>query len=138
MESSDEANREQLRLAREQGEALVDEADPGRAYVSEPSSGRVVAVELTLDGDLEVVAEAEVGGRVMYLEAEEERLYGVTPDALLVFDPENLKTLETVEFDRYLDRKALERAEPSGMAVGEDHVYVTLAGKPFLVQIEKP
>ncbi len=122
-----------------EAEALaVDGADPDHAYVSEASSGRVVAVELTPDGDLEVVAEAEVDGPVMYLDAEEERLYGVTPDALVVFDTQDLQTLEVVEFDRFLDREVLERAEPSGLAVGEDRVYVTLEGEPFLVQIEKP
>ncbi len=122
----------------EAGALAVDAANPERAYVSELSSGRVIAVELTPDGDLEVVAEAEVEGRVMYLQAEEGLLYAVTPDALLAFDAESLETLETVEFDRYLDRRAPEGAEPSGVAVGEDYVFVTLAGEPFLLQIEKP
>jgi hypothetical protein len=106
------------------------QATPRKAYEDEEPTA--------ICNDLEVVAEAEVDGRVMYLQAEEGRLYGVTPDALVVFDPEGLETLETVEFERELGRRGLEQAEPSGLAVGEDSVYVTLAGEPFLVQIEKP
>ena len=43
-----------------------------------------------------------------------------------------------MEFDRFLDRGALKRAEPSGLAVGEKSLYLTLEGEPFLVQVEKP
>jgi hypothetical protein len=43
-----------------------------------------------------------------------------------------------VDFGESLERKALGRAAPSGLAVGEDHAYVALDGEPFLVRVEKP
>ncbi len=120
------------------GALAVDDVSPERAYVSEASPRRVVAIELDSGGELEMVAEAEVDGQVTHLAAEKGRLYAVTSNRILVLDPENLRTLETVEFDRFLDREALKRAEPSGLAVGEKNVYLTFEGEPFLMQIEKP
>lgn len=55
-----------------------------------------------------------------------------------MLDPESLGTLDTVQFDRSLGHETLRRAEPSGLAVGEDNLYMTLEGEPLLVQIEKP
>ena len=128
------------RLARtpiDAGALAVSDVSPERAYVSDASSRRIVAIQLN-SGHLEVVAEAGVDGQVTHLAAEKGRLYAVTSNRILVLDPENLRTLETVEFDRFLDREALERAEPSGLAVGEKNLYLTFEGEPFLVQIEKP
>lgn len=112
----------------------ADASEPERAYAA--SSGRVVAVEPKGSESLEVVTEAEVDGRVTHLAADEERLYAITPQSILVLDPESLETLSTVDFDRFLNRKTLERAEPSGLAVAQDNLYLTLEGVPFLLQIK--
>ena len=128
------------RLARtpiDAGVLAVSDLTPERAYASEASPRRIVAIQLN-SGHLEVVAEAGVDGKVTHLAPEKGRLYAVTPNRILVLDPENLRTLETLEFDRFLDREALERAEPSGLAVGGKNLYLTFEGEPFLVQIEKP
>lgn len=77
-------------------------------------------------------------GRVRRLEDEAGRLYAVTPARLVVLDPESLRTLDAVQFDRFLGREALRRAGPSGLAVGEGNLYMTLEGEPLWVQIEKP
>ena len=122
-------------------EALAADPDRRRAYAAEANSagsGRVVAVEPGEGGGLEVVAEAEVRGRVTHLAADEGRLYALSPGQLIVLDAGNLETLHTVDFGESLERKALGRAAPSGLAVGEDHVYVALDGEPFLVRVEKP
>lgn len=116
----------------------ADVSEPARAYAAVSESGRVVAIELGQKGNLEVVEEAEVGGRVTHLAVEKGRLYALMPGKTVVLDTKNLKTLETVDFDRSLDREALKRAEPSGLAVGEDALYLTLEGEPVLVQIQKP
>jgi hypothetical protein len=120
-----------------EGTALAaDASEPGRAYAA--GSGRVVAVEPKGSETLEVVAGAKVDGRVTHLAAEEERLYAITPESLLVLTPDSLKTLSTVDFGRFLDRKTLEQAAPSGLAVAQDNLYLTLEGVPFLMQIKKP
>lgn len=117
--------------------ALATDPEGERAYATEEDSGRVVALEPGAEGALEVVAEAQLDRPVEHLLAEEERLYALAPGEILVLDPENLKTLTTVDFGRALAREDLERAEPSGLAVGEDNLYVTLEGEPFLLQVEK-
>ena len=123
------------RLARtpiDAGALAVSDVSPERAYVSDASSRRIVAIQLN-SGHLEVVAEAGVDGQVTHLAAEKGRLYAVTSNRILVLDPGNLRTLETVEFDRILDREAIEQAEQSGLAVGEKNLYLTFEGEPCLV-----
>lgn len=115
----------------------ADATRPQRAYVAEGADGgRVLALEPG-DGGLEVVAEAKVEGAIQHLAAEKGLLYAVTSDSILVLDPGNLKTRENVNFDESLERESLKKAEPSGIAVGKDNLYLTLEGEPFLVQIEK-
>lgn len=116
----------------------ADATRPERAYVAKGADGgRVLALEPG-NGGLEVAAEAKVEGAIQHLAAEKGRLYAVTSDSILVLDPGNLKTRENVNFDESLERESLKKAEPSGIAVGKDNLYLTLDGEPSLVQIEKP
>jgi hypothetical protein len=121
------------------GALAVDAADPRRAYVGESAVGRVVAVEPGDEGgELRVAAEAELAAPAEYLAAEEGYLYAVTNEELVVLDSETLETVETVELDPILEGENLEDAEPSGLAIGEGTVYVTLEGEPYVLHIEKP
>lgn len=122
----------------EAGALAVDAGNPERAYVSEAASGRLVAVEPGSGSDLEPVAETDVGGKVLYLAADEERLYAVTRDELFVLNPTDLEPLQTLNFKRPLEEEALKRAESSGIAIGEESIYLTLKGEPYMLQIEKP
>jgi hypothetical protein len=125
-------------LSLEAGSLAVDAADPQRAYAGDSTSGRVVAVEPGEGGELRTTAEAELETPAEYLAAEEGRLYAITRDELVVLDPESLETVETVEFGPLVAQEDLEQAEPSGMAVGGENVFVTLEGEPYVLLIEKP
>lgn len=120
------------------GALAVDAADPERAYVAESSSGRVMLVEPGGEGELRVVAETDLGTPAEYLAAKDGGLYAVTRDELVVLDSGSLEIVETVELGPIFERENLDQAEPSGLAVGEENVYVTLAGEPYVLLIEKP
>ena len=81
------------------------------------------------------MAEAELKSPAEYLAAQEGRLYVATNEALVMLDSQ---TLETVEFIPILHGENLEGSKPSGLAVGEGTVYVTLEGEPYLLLVEKP
>ena len=125
-------------LPLEAGSLATDADDPRRAYAGEIASGRVVAVEPDEAGKLRIVAEADLNAPAEYLNVEEGRLYAVTDDALAVLDSETLEMVETVEFGPSVAQENLEQAEPSGLAVGEENVYVTLKGEPYVLLLEKP
>ena len=126
-------------LPLEAGSLATDADDPQRVYVGETSSGRVVAVEPDEAGELRTVAEVDLNAPAEFLDVEEGRLYAVTRDELVVLDSEILETVETVEIGPLVAQEGLdEQAEPSGLAVGEENVYVTLKGEPYVLLIEKP
>lgn len=125
-------------LSLEAGALAVDAAAPQRAYAGDSASGRVVVVEPGEGGELQIVAEAELESPAEYLAAQEGRLYAATNEALVVLDSETLEIVETVEFGPILQGENLEGSKPSGLAVGEGTVYVTLEGEPYLLLVEKP
>lgn len=125
-------------LPLEAGTLATDADDPQRAYVGEVASGRLVTVEPEEAGDLRVVAEANLAAPAEYLDAQDGLLYAVTRDELLVLDSETLEAVETVELGPLVAQEDLEHAEPSGLTVGEENVYVTLKGEPYVLLIEKP
>ncbi len=125
-------------LPLEAGTLATDAEDPQRAYVGEPSSGRVVAVETDEAGELRIVAEVNLDAPAEYLDVEEGRLYTITRDELEVLDSETLEIVETVELGPLVAQENLEQAEHSGLTVGEENVYVTLQGEPYVLLVEKP
>ncbi len=116
----------------------VGTGEAERAYVGEVGSGRVLAVEFAPDGELEVVAARDVGAEARYLESEEDRLYAATDNELVVLDGDGLKPIASVDLRPALNRKSIAKANLSGLAVGEEHVYLTLERKPYVLQVEKP
>ncbi len=125
-------------LPLEAGSLATDADDPQRAYAGETSSGRVVAAEPDEAGELRTVAEVNLNTPAEYLDAEEGRLYAVSRDELVVLDAESLEPVETVEIGPLVAEEGLEQAEPSGLTVGEENVYVTLKGEPYVLLIGKP
>ena len=124
-------------LSLEAGALAVDPAYPERAYVGDSASGRVVAVEPDEGGSLQIVAETDLGGPVKDL-ATEAGLYAVTSDELVILDSETLEIVETLELDPILEEGGVAGATPSGLAVSEENVLVTLEGEPYVLLAEKP
>lgn len=94
-----------------------------------------VTMSENLDG---AAGETELNAPAKYLAAKEGLLYAVTSDELMVLDSETLETVETVELGPLVAQEDLEQVEPSGIAVGEENVYVTLESEPYVLLIEKP
>jgi hypothetical protein len=118
--------------------ALAADAAEARAYVAEAGSGRVLAVEPGSDGSLEVVANRDVGAQARYLEPEEDRLYAATDDKLVVLDGEDLKPIASVDLEPALNRESIAEVNLSGLAIGEERVFLTLEGKPYVLLVRKP
>ena len=117
----------------------MDAENAERGYASEAGTGRIVAVEPE-ESALGVVAEADLGDEVLYLAAEPGRLYAATPSKLVALDPASLETIRSVELSSAAGEAtgAGAGAEPSGIAVGEEGVFVTLKGEPRVLLVAKP
>ena len=117
----------------------VDAENAERAYASEAGTGRIAAVEPE-ESTLGVVAEADLGEEALYLAAEPGRLYAATPSKLVTLDPATLETIRSVELSSAEGEATGSGAdvEPSGIAVGEEGVFVTLRGEPRVLLIAKP
>lgn len=120
----------------------VDATSAQRTYVAESGTGRVAAVEgdpeELLEGELEVIAERRLGERVEHIASGELFVYAATRNRLVVMRRHDLRTVESVEYRRPLEREALESAGLSGLAVGKESVYLTLSGEPYVLSIDKP
>lgn len=116
----------------------VDAENAERAYASEAGTGRIVAVEPE-EGRIGIVAEADLGEEVLYLASEPGRLYAATPGRLVALDPASLETIRSVELSAAGEATGSGAgAEPSGIAVGEEGVFVTLKGEPRVLIVAKP
>lgn len=124
-----------------------DMTKPTRLYVAEEGTGRLLAVgeKPALDG-LAVAAEADLGEPVEYLGVDATRIYAATENKLVVLETDSYEGYEgnkftivdTIDFRTPLEDGALESAPLSGLAVGDDRVYLTLEGEPYIVSIAKP
>jgi hypothetical protein len=126
---------------------LGDLVKPTRLYVAEEGTGRLLAVgeKPALDG-LAVAAEADLGEPVEYLGVDATRIYAATRNKLVVletdsyegYDDNKFSIVDTIDFRRPLEGDVLQRAPLSGLAVGDDRVYLTLEGEPYVLSITKP
>ena len=119
----------------------VDAENTERAYASEAGTGRIVAVEPGGDGGLDTVGEMDVGEEVLDLAVEPGRLYAVTPSRLVALDPASLEVIRSVELSAdggQSTGSSTEGPKPSGIAVGEEGVFVTLTGEPRMLLVAKP
>lgn len=117
----------------------VNDGESRKAYVADAETGRVVALQPAgTNGELEVTAAAHPEGKVKHLAVEDGRLYAATSGELLVLDAGDLDLLKAVSFGEALQEDVIADAEPSGIAVGEENVYLTLENAPYLVRIAKP
>ncbi len=61
-----------------------------------------------------------------------------TDHGLVVLDGDGLKPIASVDLGPTLHKKPIAEANLSGLAVGEEHVYLTLERKPYVLLVEKP
>lgn len=119
----------------------VDIEKAQRAYIGEGGTGRVVAVEGDaagfLNGDLEEMAEQDLGEEAEHLEAEDLRIIAATRNSLVEMKREDLSILETTDFRSFLEEQSLGDARISGMTVTRDRVYLTLEGEPYMLSLRK-
>lgn len=121
----------------EAGSLAADDGDASVAYVAGPDSERVRKVRLS-DEELQTVEEAQIGGVVLALAAEGERLFAVTGDEVVVLRlGEQMEVVSRLGLGPALEAAGVERAEPSGLAVGEEYVYVTLEEDPYVLLVER-
>ena len=120
----------------------VDHESSQRAYVAEAGTGRVVALEGDqeglLEGELLEVAERDLGEEVRHVETTTTEVYAATENRLFVLRREDLGVEETVDFREPIEDEAPKSAPVSGMAVGEENVYLTLQGQPYVLSVDKP
>ncbi len=116
----------------------VNDGEPRKAYVAAGNEHVVALQPAGTNGELEVTAAAHPEGKVRHLAVEDGRLYAATSGELLVLDGGDLDLLKTVNFGEALRDEGIAEAETSGIAVGEESVYLTLENAPYLVRIAKP
>jgi hypothetical protein len=124
-----------------------DEIKPTRLYVAEEETGHLLAVgtKPALHG-MAVAAEADLGEPVEHIGVDATRIYAATENTLVVLETDSYEgytgrsfsIVDTIDFRTALDREALRSAPLSGLAVGDDRVYLALKGEPYVVSIAKP
>ncbi|WP_158546658.1 copper chaperone PCu(A)C [Halopolyspora algeriensis] len=117
-----------------------DDSVSKSAYFAEEGSRRVQLVEGNAHGGLEVVAVNELSETVEHVVAEpqqEHRVYAVTADKLISMRPETLEVITMIDFRTTLEQSGLGHARISGVAVGDDYVYLAVEGEPYVVKARK-
>ena len=118
-----------------------------RVYVAERGTDRVVAVDAHQDGHgLQVVGAAAVGEQVRCLATDDTRIYAVTDHRVVVLESRSVEgysggvipIVRTVEFRGAVPDGPAKSAPVSGIATGNDRVFVTVAGQPYLISVAKP
>ena len=126
--------RQPVELDRGATALAVQPGDATRAFIGD-ANGEVTSVQATSALRLRVGEGVTMGERVEALAAEEDSLYAATPGSLVVLDPESLEQERVVEFAEA--RQSFTDAVPSGIAVGDQSIYVTLENQPYMLEIEK-
>ncbi len=124
-----------------------DETKVTRLYVVEEGTGHLLAVGTKPAADgLVVAAEADLGEPAEHVGVDATRIYAATESTLVVLETDSYEgyqdnrfsVVDTIEFRKTLDSEPLRSAPLSGLAVGDDRVYLALKGEPYLVSIAKP
>jgi hypothetical protein len=118
-----------------------------RVYVAERGTDRVLAVDARQDGrGLQVVGSAAVGEQIRYLATDDTRIYAVTDHRLVVLETRSVEgysggvipMVRTFEFRGVVPEGPAKSAPVSGIATGNDRVFITLAGQPYIIGVSKP
>ncbi|MFD0899327.1 hypothetical protein [Actinomadura sediminis] len=126
--------------------SALDQIDVARSYVAEKGTDRLLAVGERPGGEkLEVLARARLGAPAEHVGTDDARVYAATTTRLVVFETdtftgyedERLEPVATIGFRAGLPG-SLRTARLSGLAVGDERVYLTLSGHPHVLSIGKP
>jgi hypothetical protein len=98
----------------------------------------VLAVQTPKEGNLEIASEVRLAGEDPYLVARDGLLYCATREELAAFNTVTLEKLASVHLVSVLREASIGTTGISGLAVGEEHVYVTLQATPHVLLAEKP
>lgn len=126
--------------------AATDPVKVSRAYLAERGSDRLLAVDTRGGSDLRVVGSAALGEQVREVAADHYRIYAATDTRLVVlashafegYRDGRIPVLRSFEYRRELPLDTPGGVPLAGLAVGRDHVYLAVAGQPYLVQVAKP
>lgn len=135
-------------LAIDVAAAAGDGAKTTRSYVAERGQNVLYAIDSSRDGkNLSVVGQARLpSSPIRYLGSDDTRIYAATDHDLVVLETNSftgypdatVPIICTVDYRTDLPRGAVESAPLSGMAIGPDRVYLSLAGQPKLISVAKP
>lgn len=117
-----------------------DDAASKSAYFAAEGSNRVQLLEGDGRGGLEISQTTELSEPVEHVEAkpeEEYRVYAVTDTKLVSLKHDTLEVITSTEYRGILEQAGLGEAKVSGVTVGDDYVYLTVAGEPVVLKIRK-
>lgn len=126
--------RQPIALDRGATALAVQPGDATLAFIG-GADGTIAVARATSTSGMNVGEEETIEGGIEVLTAEEGSLYAATAGRLVVLDPEGLEQRRTIEFADA--RQDLADAVPSGIAAGEQSVYVTFEDQPYMLEIEK-
>ncbi len=118
-----------------------------RLYAAEKGTDRLVAIDVAPGGDkLLIAARSRLGAPVLHLGADENRLYAVTEDRLVVLETNSYEgfpsgeftVVKSIDYRSALKDAELRQAPVSGLAVGPSRVYLTLRGVPYALSVAEP
>jgi hypothetical protein len=127
--------------------AAGDGTDVARSYVASRNDNMLYAVGARRGGEgLEVLAGARLPSPVRELGTDDTRIYAATDREVVVLETASFSGYPsgTIPVVRVINYRAdlrggpVESAPLSGMTIGPNRVYLTLAGKPYVVSVAKP
>lgn len=127
--------------------AASDRAKVTRTYVAPREEPVLYAIDSRRDGEgMTVVGSAELPSPIQYIGTDDTRIYAATSREIVVLETLSfagyphgtIPIIRTVDYRSVLPAGSAGSAPLSGMAIGPDRVYVTLAGQKYLVSVAKP
>lgn len=122
------------------GDFVVDAPSSQRVFVAR--GDRVVALEgdraKYLRGRLVAVANRNLNRKVERLASDDRYVYAAAKSNLIIMGRITLKPEQTVDFGPLLKRRGIGAGAVSGITVGDENVYLTLEGEPYIVSVKKP
>lgn len=118
-----------------------------RSYVAGHDDNVLYAVESRRGGDgLQVVGSARLSALIRYLGTDDTRIYAATDRDLTVlptasftgYPAATLPVLRVIDYRAALPAGPVRAAPLSGLAVGPDHVYLTVRDHPIVIAVTKP
>lgn len=128
--------------------AAGDGTKTTRSYVAERNQNTLYAVDSGRGGDgLVVVGQARLpSSAIRYLGTDDSRIYAATDHDLVVLETASftgyrdgtIPMIRTIDYRSSLPQGAIQSAPLSGMAIGPDRAYLSLAGQTQLISVAKP